>query len=279
MTLMRMDDFDFETDFEDDLFDFEDFEDDEDDEDGEGDELALGAILGAGLGAGAGGAAGTGLYDLGNWAFGKYAPQSLKSANRRLVSKYRNAPEYARSFLGNAGAGIGGVVGGLLGGASPTPEADPYEPEYESDAVDEMEALMEIALEGDGEDAGDAIDAMVSLAFGPMRAAAAIRRVMATIRSRIRRLVAMARRDPRYRAAARVAPVALRRTAVALLQMYSRGKRVDAQVALRVFAGVMAQILRHPKARRTALGRNRARVRRTRVQPRRPRRATPRRAN
>lgn len=249
--LMTLDDEDFE-------FDpfGEEFEDDFEDDD-EADELALSAILGAGLGAGAGGLAAGGLYDGSSYLLRKYGGNTGRRFGNWLSSSQR-----ARNFATNTGAGIGGLLGGTLGAVTPAPEADPYEPEYESDAIDDMEALMEIALEGDGEDAEDAVDAMISRAFGPIRAAGQIRQIMGVLRAKVRKLVAMARRNPQVRNAARVAPMALRRTAVKLLKAVSKGRRVTPQLAIRVFAGELAKILKSSGRRRTAVHRHRMRARR-----------------
>lgn len=245
------------------MYDSEDFDTDgldfEDDfEDDEADQLALGALVGAGLGAGAGGWLGTGLYDGTSWA--------LNKAGAERASKWMDDSPNLRSFLGNAGAGIGGTIGAALGAASPTPESDPIEPEYETDSIDAMEVLLEEALEADGEDASMAVDEMVGRAFGMMRAAPQIRRLMMAVATRARQLIAQARRDPRLRSAARAIPVALRRTAVILLNRIARQQPVSPEIALRVFAGVLSGILKNGQQRSQVSHTSAMRARRYRAQ-------------
>lgn len=141
-------------------------------------------------------------------------------------------------------------------------DGDPYEPEYESDSIDEMEALLEDALAGDATDASLSSDEMVARSFGAMRGAPSIRPIMSALSQEVRKLVMMARRNPRLRNMARLAPLALRRTAVVLMKIIAARRPVNLQLAVRVFRGVLAQLSRSQRMRAIALRRARQRSRR-----------------
>lgn len=221
--------------------------------DDEADEWLVGGALGMGLGAATGGLAGGAAYDLGKHLLGRYG-----GARGKRWSKNLGKTSLVRDIMVNAGAGIGGGLGGGVGLLAPVGEE-----EYESDAIEDMEALMEIALEGDSEDAEQALDSMVLRAFGPIRAAANMRRIMAAVRQKVAALVARARRDPRYQAAARVAPTVLRRTAVKLLKMVAAGRNVTVEIALRVFAGELARVLQSSGNRKRTIRNSRVRASRS----------------
>lgn len=238
----------YEDDFELEGFDFDsNFEDD--DYLGEADYGVGAAVLAGAAGAGIGGLVGGGIYDGGTallkrWGYtGKSLPSWLRKSS------------IPRDVFVNVGAGAGGALGAALAAPTPTPES-----EYEAETIEDMEALMEIALEGDSEDAEEALDGMIMRAFGPIRTAANMRRIMAAIRAKVAQLVARARRDPRLRSAARAAPMVLRRTAVKLLRMVAAGRQVTVQIAMRVFAGELARVLQSSNRRAAAARAHRARA-------------------
>lgn len=236
-------------DYDDDLS-FEDF----DDLDGL-DELAFGGAIGGALGGKAGSWGAGYLYDGAANVLKNYG----NSRGKRL-GKWMSSSSGARDLATTVGGAAGGFLGGAAGTAIPWFES---EDEYEAENIDDMEALMEIALEGDSEDAEEAIDGMVMRAFGPIRAAANMRKIMAAVRQKVASLVARARRDPRYQAAARVAPTVLRRTAVKLLKMVAAGRQVTVEIALRVFAGELARVLQSSNSRRRTVQTSRARASRS----------------
>ncbi len=172
----------------------------------------------------------------------------------RLGSVVDNTLKYGLPALGS--------IAGLL-----AEDADPFEPEYETDQIDRMEALVEDALdeEGDATDAALAADEMVSLSFGMMRGSRALRPIMARLAREVRMLIARARRDPRLRQAARLAPLALRRTAVILMRMAVARRRVTLGLAVGIFRRILAGLLRSGRSRRAGLQRARMRANRYRA--------------
>lgn len=254
-----MDMLDFET-FADDGFDLDGFDTDTDFfDDYDGYDLEdewLGDVL-KGLG-GAAASAAEGAYGRhgSKWLMGK-AGSSAKS----------------RSRYGLADSAIRGALGGLriMFNSPNFEDGDSFEPEYESDAIDEMEALLEDALEADAEDAALSADEMVARSFGAMRGARQIRPLMAALSKEMRRIMAMARRNPRLRALARIAPLALRRTAVVLMKMIAARRPVNLSLAVRIFRGLLQRMARSSRMRRAALHRARLRARRARGRVRSPR--------
>ena len=166
---------------------------------------------------------------------------------------------------------IRGVLGALKGvtGSSwfkDSMDTDPFEPEYMTDDIDAMDAMAEDALDGDATDSALAADEMVSRSFGVMRGSARVRPIMAQLSRQVRTLMLRARRDPRMRDAARVAPLALRRTAVTLMRMASSGRPVTPQHGIYLFRAAMQSLLRSRRLRQMAL--MRARMRRQRYHAR-----------
>lgn len=234
-------------DFYDDLDDGE-FWDLEDGWDDEADPLAAGALLGGTLGSGVGGAGAGAIYD---WAASKLG---------------KKGPAWARDAATSAGAGLGGALGALAGAAVPWFEdGDPFEPEYSAEDVDLMEALAEEAVEAEGEDAVIAGDEMVSRCFGVMRAAPRIRPIIAALQAKVRRILALARRDPRYRVMARLAPLALRRTASVLMRMALARRPVTTRAAITLFARTLHGLMRAPSTRVRAVKQSQRRARRHRA--------------
>jgi hypothetical protein len=246
--------------------DFDDF-DEFDLEDAEADLLSPASVVGAGIGAGLGGAAGTALYDIGAGVLRKGAELTGATKYKPVKWLYDNPwnPDstfgsYIRSAAGNVGAGAGGVVG-----AAVSEDADPFEPEYAAEDIDHMEALAEEAVEAEGEDAMIAADEMVSRSFGVMRAAPRMRPIIAVLRGQVRRLVMLSKRDPRYRVPARLAPMALRRTAAMLMRMAAARRPVTQRVAVTLFGRVLSQLARAPQTRTAALRQAQVRARRHRM--------------
>jgi hypothetical protein len=194
-----------------------------------------------------------------------YGPKTHPTPAELRYKKWKGHPDLRGTLVRGTGA-AGGLLGAALGALNPLFEdGDSFEPEYSSEDIEHMEALAEEALEAEGEDAVLAADEMVSRSFGLMRAAARMRPVIAAIRQRVRRMIVLAKRDPRYRALARIAPLALRRTAVILLRMMASGKRVDAKIAMRVFAGVLQGLMRSSRTRDVAVRQAQIRARRYRA--------------
>lgn len=285
--LIDYDDFDVSEDDEgygwDDLEDGYAFEADDDLWDIEGDEEEADELLGSSAILAGLGSAGTGyltgkLYD--RWLAGlQREARTARNRRRRLhglrspispaeerYRKWRQRKDLRGTLVRGAGT-VGGVLGAALGTLNPLFEdADAYEPEYSSADIEYMEALAEEAVEAEGEDAVLAADEMVARSFGLMRAAARMRPIIASLRERVRRMVVMARRDPRYRALGRIAPLALRRTAVILLRMMASRRPVNASIALRIFAHVLQKLTRSGRTRALAVRQAQIRARRHRGQ-------------
>jgi hypothetical protein len=239
------DTFDFESnefDIEGDEFDFE-----EDGFDFESDEFGWAAPIGGILGGAGAGAA----YD---WTQRRLSGRSRNSTAGR-IGRWMKDTGWARDLATGTGAAAGTALGALI-----PEDADSFEPEYSSEDIEEMEALAEDAFEAESdEEAMDAADQMVLRSFGVARASARLRRsVLPVLVRKVRALIARARRDPRLRKIARLAPIALRRTAVTLLKMAIRGRPVTAQVALVVFSRTLNTLARSKRLRSAAL-RNHAR--------------------
>jgi hypothetical protein len=259
--------------------DFDEF-DEFDFEDTEGDSLtpvgaAAGGYVGEKVGSGLGGALGTGLYDASTWAgrkaldytgLTKYQPVQWYYDN--VLNPDAKIGSTLRSAQGSAGAILGGVTGlvdgGAIGGAL-FEDADPFEPEYAAEDIDHMEALAEEAVEAEGEDAVIAADEMVSRSFGVMRASPRMRPIIAALRGQVQHLVMLAKRNPRYRVPARLAPIALRRTAAILMRMATARRPVSQRVAMTLFGRVLAQLARAPQTRAVALRQAQVRARRHRM--------------
>lgn len=200
---------------------------------------------------------GSGLASAAEGAYGKHGSSWMKGK-----MKGGNSRNYKL-----ADSAIRGALGGLrifFNSPNLKEDGDPLEPEYESDAIDEMEALLEDALAGDETDAALSSDEMVARSFGAMRGAASVRPIMSALGREVRRMVMLARRNPRMRNTARLAPLALRRTAVVLMKMIAAQRPVNLQLAVRVFRGVLAQLTRSQRMRMIALRRARQRARRAR---------------
>jgi hypothetical protein len=232
--------------------------------------LVAGGALGA-AGAGLGGAIGTGIYDAGSALWRKAAEATgatkykpVKWAVENVLNPDSTVGSYIRSAYGNMGAGAGGTIGGTIGLAA-FEDADPFEPEYAAEDIDHMEALAEEAVEAEGEDAVIAADEMVSRSFGVMRAAPRMRPIIAALRGQVQRLVMLAKRDPRYRVPARLAPMALRRTAAILMRMAAARRPVTQRVAMTLFGRVLSQLARPPQTRTAALRQAQVRARRHRM--------------
>lgn len=239
------------------LYGFDELDEDffEDFEDLESDELSPLSFLGAAAGAGLGGAAGTGLYDVGSAALRKGAEATglikkkpVKWLADNVWDEKARIGSYIRSAFGNIGAGLGGFAGGLI-----SEDADPLEPEFTAEDIDQMEALAEEAVEAEGEDALLAADEMVSRGFGVMQAATRLKPAITALRDRVRRLVVMAKRDPRYRAPARLAPLALRRSVVVLMRLAASGRPPTARTAMMIFEKALGELSRSPQLRAAAL--------------------------
>lgn len=251
------------------LYGFDELDEDffEDFEDLESDELSPLSFLGAAAGAGLGGAAGTGLYDVGSAALRKGAEATglikkkpVKWLADNVGDEKARIGSYIRSAFGNIGAGLGGFAGGLI-----SEDADPLEPEFTAEDIDQMEALAEEAVEAEGEDAILAADEMVSRGFGVMQAATRLKPAITALRDRVRRLVVMAKRDPRYRAPARLAPLALRRSVVVLMRLAASGRPPTARTAMMIFEKALGELSRSPRLRAAALRQAQARARRHRT--------------
>ena len=258
-----MSDLDFYDDMED--AEFWDLEDDWEDGD-EPDRGIASGLLGAGLGAAAGSVVGNLGFDAGEW-LGKKGMQAIFKTDPAVwdTDRYKYWRDIARNTTSNALAGVGGTLGAFAG-AMPSPEdTDPYEPEYSAEDIDLMEALAEEAVEAEGEDSVIAGDEMVSRSFGMMRAAPRVRPIIAALQVKVRRILAMARRDPRYRVLARVAPLALRRTASTLMRMAVARKPVTTRTALMLFSRMLGTLMRAPNTRAKAVRQGQVRARRHRA--------------
>jgi len=259
--MSNLDFYDLET--SDGLDDFDEF----DLEDLEADSLSPLSALSAGLGGVVGGTLGAGTYDVGA-ALGrkaveltgaaKYAP--VKWVYDNVYDKDAPLGSHIRDIYGGVGKVVGGVIGGAL-----FEDADPLEPEYATEDIDHMEALAEEAVEAEGEDAVIAADEMVSRSFGVMRAAPRMGPIIAVLRGQVQRLVMLAKRDPRYRVPARLAPMALRRTAAILMRMAAARRPVNQRVAVMLFGRVLSQLARPPQTRTAALRQAQVRARRHRM--------------
>ena len=224
---------------------------------GDEDQLALGAAAGSWLGGLGGGELSGYLYDT---AAGALAGSDNKRA--RDFGREMKKSRWGRTLVTNTGSTIGGAAGGALGAAIPWFEAEAGEEAYEARDVDEMAALLEVALESDGEGAEDALSSLVNKAFGVLRGTNRLHDAMRAVHAKVRQIVAQARRNPHMQAAARAVPIALRKTASAILKRIAAEQPVNGEIALRIFAGVIAQILDNPPSRRAAVTHNRARARR-----------------
>ena len=254
MSLSTQDDYDVGADD----FDFDTFDNDgqgELDFEGDMDEFGWAAPLGGILGsAGAGGA-----YD---WAEKKLLDSKGKGTGKkstaRRIGQWMKDTNWARDLATGTGAALGTALGALI-----PEDADQLEPEFSSEDIDAMEALAEEALEAEGDaEAMEASDQIVARSFGIARASATLRRrILPALARKVRMIIARARRDPRYRVMAKVAPLALRRTAVTLLRMAMQRRPVTSQVAQQVFNRTLSILLRQKTLRNAAL-RNSARRRR-----------------
>ncbi len=164
-----------------------------------------------------------------------------------------------------ADSAIKSVLGGITSIGKSLLSEDAEEPEFEADTIDEMEAAMEDALDGeDGIDASVAADEMVSRSFGPMRSSARLRPIMARLSMEMRRMIMLARHNPRMRNVARLAPLALRRTSVVLMRMLAARRPVNVNTARGIFRAILRQLANSQRLRVMALRRARMRARRAR---------------
>ncbi len=164
-------------------------------------------------------------------------------------------------------SGIKAAIGaiGSFGKGLISEDADPYEPEFETDTIDEIEGAMADALDGeDGIDASVAADEMVSRSFGPMRSSARLRPIMARLSMEMRRMIMLARHNPRMRNVARLAPLALRRTSVVLMRMLAARRPVSVNTARGIFRAILRRLAQSQRLRVMALRRARMRARRAR---------------
>lgn len=151
----------------------------------EGDEgqLALGAAAGLWLGGLGGGELSGYLYDT---AAGVLAGSENKRASDfgRKMKKSR----WGRTLVTNTGSKIGGAAGGALGAAIPWFEAEAGEEAYEARDVDEMAALLEVALKSDGEGAEDALSSLVNKAFGVLHGTNRLHDAMRAVHAKVRQI-------------------------------------------------------------------------------------------
>ncbi|MCG6904393.1 MAG: hypothetical protein LJE68_17115 [Rhodobacter sp.] len=154
---------------------------------------------------------------------------------------------------------------GAIKGASKTwfkdgIDGDPYEPEYETDEIDAMEVIAEDALDGDDEERSMAADELVARSFGPARHSRQVRPVLMALRQQVQRILVAARRNPRLRQMARIAPLALRRTSVIVTRMAMARRPVSVALAMRIFRGLLSRMMRSRpmQSRAVAMARHRA---------------------
>jgi hypothetical protein len=241
--------------------------DDFDLEDPEADLASPLSPVAAVVGAGIGGLAATGATDLSTAALRKAAEWTGATEYKPVKWVYDNVwnPDaYIGSSIRNIASNMGAAAGALTGAAL-FEDADPFEPEYATEDLDHMEALAEEAVEAEGEDAVIAADEMVSRSFGVMRAAPRMGPIIAILRGQVQRLVMLSKRDPRYRVPARLAPMALRRTAAILMRMAAARRPVTQRVAMTLFGRVLSQLARQPQTRTAALRQAQVRARRHRM--------------
>lgn len=139
--------------------------------------------------------------------------------------------------------------------------------EVYAESVDAMEAMAHDAMAGDPTDAALAADEMVRISMGPLAGAGQLRSTMAVLQREVGRIMAQARQNPQMRAAAQVAPLALRRTAVSLARMAASGRPISPQAAMTLFRRTLSSILRSQQLRSAAMKKARmhaARYRQTR---------------
>lgn len=160
--------------------------------------------------------------------------------------------------------GIFGALKGVTGSSwfKDGFDTDPYEPEYTTDEIDGMEAMAEDALDGDATDSSLAADEMVSRSFGVMRGSSQVRPIMTALSRQVRAIMMRARSDPRMRTMARVAPLALRRTAVTLMRLSAARRPISPALGMKIFRAAMSGLMRSSGLRKAALQRARMRSRR-----------------
>lgn len=196
------------------------------------------------------------------------------------------AASIGESVYGNYGSSWGkknklwdSAIRGALGavkGASKTwfqdgIDGDPFEPEYDTEDIDAMEEIAEDALDGDYEERAMAADELVARSFGPARRSPALRPVLMALRRQVQRILIAARRNPRLRVVARLAPLALRRTSVIVTRMAMARRPVSVTMAMRIFRGLLSRMMKSHamRGRAIAMARRRAARARSGYRPRR----------
>lgn len=185
----------------------------------------------------------------GEAAYGNYVPKSWSKKNRVLDSVLRGA--------------IGAVKGGSKSWYQETGD-DPFEPEFETASIDAMEEMAEDALAGSSQEQVMAADEMVRRSFGIARASGRLRPIMAVLRRRVYALMMRARRNPQMRTLARLAPLAMRRTAAILVRMTMARRPVSPGTAVRLFNSILSRLVRSQQMRARALRLARLRAMRSR---------------
>ncbi len=206
----------------------------------------------------------SGLASAADWGWRRYGK---KYATKRWGSGEGDS----RKLKGNK-AVVANILGDVLGSLSKHSanlsgfDADAFEDEFDAEQIERMEAIAEDAMApGAGtDDATMAADEMTSTAFGTARGSRAMRPILLALRAEARRIMVMARRNPRLRIYARLAPLALRRVAVALTRLATRGRRIHPNQARAIFRSVLSRMYRHRAMRSAALRRSRAAARRYR---------------
>ena len=217
-----------------DLEDAEDFEDFEDFEDEWLSDVASGVAAGA------------------NWAWNRYGKKAA-------TARWGEGSGKDRKLTGNRKVAAD-IVGDILGSlAKHSTELSGFdgdgldaEDEFIPAQIGHMEA---IAATANG-DPRMAADEMVRTAFGITRKARSMQPAAAALRADAARVMAIARRDPSRRVLARLAPLALRRTAVALSRRALAGAPPSPELAVRVFRSVLSALARNNRLRSMALARS-----------------------
>ncbi|NNF24432.1 MAG: hypothetical protein HKN63_06460 [Rhodobacteraceae bacterium] len=174
----------------------------------------------------------------GEAAYGNYVPKTWSKKNRVLDSVLRGA--------------LGAVKGASKSWYQESGD-DPFEPEYETASIDAMEEMTEDALAASPEERAMAADEMVRRSFGIARAPGRLRPIMAVLRRRVYALMMRARRNPQMRSLARLAPLAMRRTAAILVRMTMARRPVSPGTAMRIFNSILARLVRSHQMRARAL--------------------------
>lgn len=206
----------------------------------------------------------SGLASAADWGWRRYG-------KKYATKRWGSGTGSDRKLTGNA-AVAANIFGDVLGSLSKHSaslsgyDADPFEDEFDAEQIERMEAVAEDAMApGAGtDDATMAADEMAATAFGTARGSRAMRPILAALRAEARRVMVMARRSPRHRVYGRLAPLALRRVAVALTRLATSGRRIHPNQARGIFRSVLSRMARHRTLRQAAMRRSRAAARRYR---------------